>query len=123
MIIRKIEDGRVKYLPVRIKLRAILLFGTNRSPDDLSQFERGIWRVLRGGLSTFEQGEQNPMLEYGEHTLLDVLYTVAGGFSSRDTCLRYVERQIKTITSGWEEVTAGYAEWQCLTIPKRPKHN
>ena len=122
VIIRKIEDGRIKYLPVRIKLRAILLFRRDQSPD-LSRFELGIWRVLRGGLSTFDEG-QSLMTDFdNRHTLLDILYAFAGGLSSRDSCLNLVERQIKTITSGWEEVTAGYAEWQSLTIPKQPKHN
>ena len=105
-IIRYLEDGRIKYLPLRMKLRAtiyprLLNASESRGPmiadaarptprwlgtEGLTVFERGIAGVMRGGLAPFEDGyffldKYSEMARElsggGQHTVLDLLYIMS----------------------------------------------
>jgi hypothetical protein len=105
-IIRYLEDGRIKYLPLRMKLRAAIFpklleasesrysFDTDAArptprwlnTEGLSLFERGIAGVMRGGLAPFEDGYffldhysemARELSGGGRHTVLDLLYIMS----------------------------------------------
>lgn len=86
-IIEFLEDGRVKYLPLRRQIYAEAnsrwKWNQRDSFDKLPKFEKGLLGILMGGLSPFEAGEIDEHRRYaystpytGGHTLLDVLISI-----------------------------------------------
>lgn len=135
-IARFLEDGRIKYLAVRIKLRAIIAqYNMEHEQGDrlhkirrhaLPKFESGILGLLRGGLATFENTphDRNPYRVFG-HTLLDVLYhfnSFDGDEEFWQRAMRdMIEDQLQALEAAWRDIADGYAELQANVLHKGPK--
>lgn len=123
-LIRWIEERRMAFLPLRMKARAFLYRIEVRSESPLDTFRKGIWGLMKGGLSFVEEGHAH-LREYGhgDHTVLDLLY----GFSStplsanRKLLPRLARRQLECIELAWQDVVTGYAEIKKATNPRRVK--
>ncbi len=124
-LIQFLEQGRVKYLAVRMRLRAEI--SSRFGPDmyKLPDFERGILGILMGGLATFEDERFNvtpyDTLPYrGSHTLLDLLYRLSSLSSigaTRSDYLGIVNRQMQVLNEAWSDVVKGYAQYKKLVAP------
>ena len=138
-IIRFLEEGRVNYLPVRAKLRAILRRYDECPEEEMPQmviplvppfrkfrrelprFERGILGILRGGLASLEDIPRVDLTPYGDrdnHTLLDVLYHFSeeSVTKNRSGYLRLVEEQVDALKKAWEDVVEGFVQHQKKAI-------
>jgi hypothetical protein len=123
-VIKWLEEGRVVYLPVRMKIRAYLRAFSHRSLNGLGsdieapskesqdKFISGIHALLVGGLSLVEDGHIGAPGGISSHTLLDILiWDAAKPFRSvKGTIMERARRQEEVIHKAWEEVTQGYSE-------------
>lgn len=122
-LIRFLEERRLEYLPVRMKIRAVVIRLFGDSPRaalrERSKFVQGIWSLMRGGVDISEPGHFERLHASGDHTLLDILYL----FLNRPEMQRpdewyrqrgwiAVEHQLRSLKEAWEEIVAGYAEMQ-----------
>jgi hypothetical protein len=115
-VIAWIERRRLKMLPLRMKVRALLenkSVDPDKVPEAYRLFVQGLWGVMKGGISLVEDGH-TPMREYGwgDHTVLDLLKI----FSQMSPASYYRERYIKNarhqllaIETAWKDVVKGYA--------------
>jgi hypothetical protein len=115
-VVAWIEQRRLKMLPLRIKVRALLENHTldpEKVPEAHGLFVQGLWGVMKGGISLVEDGP-TPMWEYGwgDHTVLDLLKA----FSQMSPASRYRERYIRNarhqllaIETAWKDAAKGYA--------------
>jgi len=115
-VVAWIEQRRLKMLPLRIKVRALLennAVDSEKVPEAYRLFVQGLWGVMKGGISLVEEGH-TPMREYGwgDHTVLDLLKS----FSQRSPASHYRERYIRSarrqllaIEAAWKDATKGYA--------------
>ncbi|MGO9094077.1 MAG: hypothetical protein ACLQGV_02545 [Bryobacteraceae bacterium] len=115
-VVAWIEQRRLKMLPLRIKVRALLQNNTvdpDKVPEAYQLFVQGLWGVMKGGVSLVEDGH-TPMREYGwgDHTVLDLLKI----FSQMSPASRYRERyisnarrQLLAIETAWKDAANGYA--------------
>jgi hypothetical protein len=115
-VIRWLEERRMAYLPLRIKLRGSIVEMPHHSPGVHSRdlFVKGIWGVMRGGLALSEDGHM-PADEYGQgnHTVLDFLYHLSASAdksSVRRHCLARARWQLAALQRAWEDATQGYYE-------------
>lgn len=123
-IITWLEERRVAYLPVRMKIRAYLLRFSHRSLNGLGseiksnskgiqdKFITGIQAMLVGGLSLVEDGHIGVTGGIPRHTLLDILiWDATKPFDPvKGTLLDRARRQEDALHKAWEDVVAGYAE-------------
>lgn len=145
-LIKFLEEGRIKYLPIRTRIRAeifgryesefnhrdarssLIYDGINREIptwNSLPEFERGILGILMGGLSPFEDAHHiSTPYSYGSHTLLDILYA----FSSyaikgekKERYLRVINKQLSALKAAWEDVVSGYVKYKILVTPMPAK--
>lgn len=147
-LINFLEEGRIKYLPIRARIRAEIMgrykdaFPPDkditysvaeyyRNPRDsvkwenLPDFERGIIGVLMGGLSPFEDAHRiyTPYLR-GNHTLLDLLYafsTYAINDAGENRYSRVINSQLRALEIAWKDVVTGYTKYKILAAPKPAK--
>jgi hypothetical protein len=113
-----IEQRRLKMLPLRDKVRALLenrAIDPDRVPEAYESFVRGLWGVMKGGVSLIEGGHA-PMHEYGwgDHTVVDLLRIFAGSELSpasrhRRRCIQSARQQLRAIQTAWKDVVRGYA--------------
>jgi hypothetical protein len=85
-IIEFLEDGRIKYLPLRRQLYVEVQDRWNNGHDfdRLPKFEKGLLGILMGGLSPFEYGDYDERYHRysyhtpynGGHTLLDLIISI-----------------------------------------------
>ena len=122
-VIRWLEERRVAYLPVRMKMRAYLRGFSLRSLDGIGEgksqskgqqdkFISGIQSLLSGGLSLVEDGHIGFPGGIPRHTLLDILIWDASKpfHSVRSEILRRARSQEMAIHEAWELVVAGYED-------------
>jgi hypothetical protein len=87
-----------------------------------SLFERGVFRLLRGGLAHLEDTRPRG---YGEHTLLDIMYRIQIPEGEPERPLRYemlevaIRFQETTLEQAFKEITLGFEELRASIIPKR----
>jgi hypothetical protein len=118
-----LEQARVEYLAARIRLRAML--HQHHSKGDMPLFERGIFRLLHGGLVHLEETQfVRSSSDYGEHTLLDVIYRIQNTEGDRDEHLsveritRFIEAQERTLEYAFKEISLGFEELRKGIISK-----
>jgi hypothetical protein len=129
-IIEFLEEGRLEYLPVRMRLRAEILsrfdyvYESDGSQytnfDKLPRFERGILGILMGGLAPFEDKSFNNTPYYQNHTLLDVLYrfsSYVSGQTDERNFLYAINEQIQALNNAWQDVVTGYSEYKLKVVP------
>jgi len=128
-IIRWLEDRRLDFLPVRMKIRAGLdrftQYGTLLHGEEQDAFLNGVWGVMKGALSLSEEGH-TPMHEYGwgDHTVLDLLYIWSRSPVSvnRRRYLDNAHEQLASIERAWQDVVRGYyAHRDRLKLPRQGK--
>jgi hypothetical protein len=115
-----IEERRLEFLPVRIKVRALLEEGCVKPSMD--RFEQGIWGLLKGGISLVEEGHA-PLREYGfgSHTVLDLLKRCSNEplERRRELLLRSATAQLTCIQAAWKDTVKGYGELRRKAHPRR----
>lgn len=118
-LIRFLEARRLEYLPVRMKVRAVLS-KLRRSPrtglGKQDRFIEGIWYLMRGGIAISEPGYL-VRLGTGKEglTLLDILYIFLSMPSiefDREWGMHSVEYQLLCLHDAWQAIVEGYAEKQ-----------
>jgi len=115
-VIAWIEQRRLKMLPLRIKVRALLQNNTidpEKAPEAYRLFAQGLWGVMKGGVSLAEDGH-TPMWEYGcgDHTVLDLLKIfsqMSPASRYRERYLKNARRQLLAIETAWKDAAKGYA--------------
>ena len=115
-VIAWIEQRRLKMLPLRIKVRALLENNTvdpEKVPEAYKLFVQGIWGVMKGGLSLVEDGH-TPMREYGwgDHTVLDllkILSRMSPASQYRERYIKNARHQLLAIETAWKDAAKGYA--------------
>jgi hypothetical protein len=107
-----LEERRAERWPLREKIRAVVelrVLGTS----DMTLFERGIWGLLRGSASVFQDGHTD-MRDYGwgDHTVKDLLRRWRNDAHRFDyqRLEHFAERQARALENAWSDVAAGYAE-------------
>jgi hypothetical protein len=141
-IIQILEDGRLKYLPLRRRIYAEV---NSRRPKEavfsnLPRFEKGILGLLMGGLATFETSPKFST-PYGRgHTLLDLILRLhvhysdatseeyellknerSGEILSESEAERYIMEvlyQIHCLESAFQDVVEGYSQYKALVVTK-----
>jgi len=117
-VITWIEKRRMDFLPIRMKVRA-LLTEKNYNVEIASTFQKGIMGLMKGGLSFIEKGHAQ-VREYGmgDHTVLDLLYhcTDMPVSYNREKFIHNANRQLKCIQLAWEDVVKGYAELKQMKL-------
>lgn len=82
-----------------------------REEEEEDLFHKGIWGVLKGGLSAYEEGH-TPMREYGwgDHTVLDLLYKWSQEpvSENRERYLHNAREQLRAIQAAWNDAVKGY---------------
>jgi len=119
-LIRFLEEGRVRYLPVRVRLRAILGRPDLWQRQDERKLVDGLFGLLCGALSTYEERQLERPGRYivTRHTLLDLLYRIDelrrddGGREVEWTLTRMVDLQQEAITAAWKDAAEAYASIQ-----------
>jgi hypothetical protein len=128
-VVRWLEERRLAYLPIRIKMRAYLQSFSQRSlnglgseikpipKDGKGRFILGIQALLVGGLSLVEDGHIGVPGGIPRHTLLDILvWDASKPFDKvKDTLLQRAKSQENAIHQAWEEIVAGYVAWKTET--------
>ena len=115
-----LEERRLQFLPLRIKVRALLrvLPGNNKASMDV--FQKGIWGLMRGGMSLTEEGHTR-MQDYGwgDHTVLDLLYHWYDLplDQTRERYIRNAKEQLASLQRAWEDVVKGYADLKKTVLP------
>jgi hypothetical protein len=119
-IIRWIEARRMAFLPLRVKVRAFLDTFDSREQESMDRFQKGIWGVMKGGLSLVQEGHTN-MMEYGwgDHTVLDLLYHWSHQplGTHRPRLVENAKQQLASIQRAWADVAAGYASLKKKAFP------
>ena len=122
-ILKYLEEKRQAHLPTRTKVRALLK--KRLQEKEITQFERGIWGLMMGSVTAFDEGHYSlEPVSWGDHTLLDIANRmIKRGVkditpSERLHMLDFIDRQICGINGAWKEVVDGYAELRSLAIPK-----
>lgn len=122
-VIKWLEMRRYELLPVRTKVRSFLgSMDSNRVTSvekSMDKFQKGIWGVLKGGLSLVEEGKA-PLSEYGwhDHTVLDLLYywSQQPVSENRNRYIENAKAQLSCIELAWKDVTDGYKELKVKLI-------
>src|SRR5687767_15024997 len=137
-LIKYLEEGRKRYLPLRMKLRAeinqrfpkvnitessgrFLTGAVEVAFEGLSPFEKGILGILMGGIAPFEQGDNTISPYGGSHTLLDLMYKFTTYSVNDMPESRYqiiIDDQRRVLEHAWADVVAGYAVYEALARPK-----
>lgn len=115
-----ILEKRVEFKPLRMKVRA-LLDQKSFKIELADKFQKGIWFLLKGGISFSKNGHAD-MNEYGmgDHTVLDLIKVLTSGDlhpeKNEDGSLygkeRYIlnaKRQLNCIELAWQDIVDGYA--------------
>jgi hypothetical protein len=136
-VIRWLEERRVAYLPVRMKMRAYLRGFSQRSLDGLGnevkpqvkglqdKFTSGIQALLSGGLSLVEDGHIGVPGGISRHTLLDILIWDASKpfHSVKGSILERARRQEVAIHEAWADVVEGYTDLKAKAYGKKRRKN
>jgi hypothetical protein len=96
--------------------RADWLIAADEEPrvkeDPLDKFQRGVWGLMKGGLSLVEEGHAD-LCEYGmgDHTVLDLLYAWSEKpvSSHRDRYISNANQQLSAMQRAWQDVVEAYA--------------
>ncbi len=142
-LIRFLEIRRLNYLPVRIKVKSLLVHFPSKHPDlDFymigDSYIDGIYQLILGGIRISEPGRidfpgnkrYNIQRTFdrdstGCHTLLDILYIIINrGIIWREgevklRLLEAVQHQEKCLHAAWHLVTQGYADKKMKTFQKK----
>jgi hypothetical protein len=118
-IVDWLEARRTTLKPVRDRVRALTRDGFLERDDtstgeSLSLFIKGLWGLMKGGVSAVEGGHALTW-EYGfnDHTVLDILRHVRLSVldeEHRSTLLRHAQCQQRAIEAAWKDVTVAYAD-------------
>ena len=112
-IIKWIEERRMSFLLIRVKVRALLKVFDIQKEKSMNKFQKGVWGLMKGGLSFVEEGHSR-MGEYGamDHTVLDLLYAWSQQpiSNNRARYLKNARQQLNAIERAWQDVAEGYAE-------------
>lgn len=134
-VIGWLEERRVAYLPVRMKMRAYLSSMSQRSLNGLGsevkrqskgqpdKFISGIQALLCGGLSLVEDGHIGVPGGIPRHTLLDILiWDASKPFSSvKGAILKRARLQEVTIHEAWADVVEGYEDRKAKAYGKEQR--
>lgn len=111
-IIKWIEKRRYSLLPARTKVRA-LLKEKNYNLNFTDNFQKGIWGLMKGGVSFIETGHAK-LQEYdmGTHTILDILTGISSGhfINNKEFKIGIAKKQLRAIELAWQDVSKGYAK-------------
>ncbi len=131
-VIQWLEERRVAYLPVRMKMRAYLRSFSYRRLDGLAneakpqskdrdKFVTGIQALLFGGLSLVEDGQIGVPGGVSGHTLLDILmWDASKPFESvKGAILQRAKRQEAFVHAAWAEVVEGYEDRKLKAYGKK----
>lgn len=115
-VIEWVEERRHAMLPLRTKVRALLIDGTvdpDKVPEELRLFVKGLWGVMRGGISLVEEGHATTWdYGFGDHTVLDLMkrFSHSSPLSrDRERYIRYAKAQLAAIEAAWKDASRGYA--------------
>ena len=130
-VIRFLEDRRIQYKPVRMRLSNYLefsgVFSGETSGGELKQreaelamnlpeFERGILGLLRGGIEITDKGGSLRAYAVGKHTILDLISRLGWIEPTNDEFYGYaltdVRQMEKVLEDAFRLVVAGYAKEQ-----------
>ena len=122
-ILKFLDEKRQENLATRTKVRALL---KNRTKEGtLTQFERGIWGLMMGSVTAFDDGHCSFYpIHNGDHTVLNVAKYLGGMDTTdinkkiRKDMLFFINRQIDGIELAWREVVEGYADLVSEGFPK-----
>lgn len=117
-VIAWIEKRRMDFLPIRMKVRALLI-EKNYNVEIANTFQKGIMGLMKGGLSFIEKGHaQTREYGMGDHTVLDLLHHGIDKPVSfnREKYIHNASRQLKCIQLAWDDVVKGYAELKQLKL-------
>ena len=122
-ILTYLEEKRLEHYAERKKVRALLI--TQMKKGNLTRFERGIWGLMMGSVTAFDEGHCSfDPIGRGDHTVLDVAkyFTEKGATDItteiRSDMLLFVNSQIDGIEVAWTEVVEGYADLVSEGIPE-----
>jgi len=111
-----IEQRRHAMLPLRTKVRALIADGTvdpDKVPEEFKLFVKGLWGVMRGGVSLVEQGHATTWeYGFGDHTVLDLMkrFSDSSPLSpNRERYIRSAQAQLAAIEAAWKDASKGYA--------------
>jgi hypothetical protein len=87
-------------------------FDAEKTPEEYRVFVRGLWGVMKGGVSLVEDGHTQ-LWEYGmgDHTVLDLMRIFSRDRSindHREQYIRNAQQQLTAIESAWKDTTKGY---------------
>jgi len=148
-VIEYLEDGRIRYLPLRRQLYAEVKLRWELNAEyirNLPKFEKGLLGILMGGLSPFATEYKYRTPYHSGHTLLDLIMRLRDAhlFTKEDyeehkkklygdkftkfdkeVYCGLVDEQIKAIEHAWQDVVDGYAEYKAMVAakPLRVKKN
>ena len=114
-IVKWLDMRRHDFLPLRAKVRENLarLPEVRGGATEEDLLIKGIWGVLKGGLSLTEEGHAR-LREYGfsDHTVLDLLRRLSDDAlaSKRERCIEYARRQRTCVEAAWVDASKGYFE-------------
>jgi hypothetical protein len=118
-LIQFLERRRLKELPNRMKIRAIL----RKTPQrNWTWFEQGILGLIHGCVSDFDIYQSIYPLEHRkDHTVYNLIHFIEQkGYEDlalyRPSLLERVDHQIAGIDKAWEFVCQGYANLQSTTF-------
>lgn len=124
VVIKWLEERRYEYLPLSIKVRGMMKSypRTKQYENTLEKFEAGVWGVMKGGLSLFEEG-YTPMPEYGwhDHTVLDLLYLWHHRpiSSEREHYIHNAKKQREALQNAWKDVTEAYSQLKTMKFESK----
>jgi hypothetical protein len=121
-----LEQGRIKYQPLRIRLRAEIKERYQYGElADLPPFEKGVLGILMGSVAPFNDETRNYTVYLtGEHTLLDLCRTFNsyyGEGKGKESYLQTIDKQIIALETAWHDVTTGYAQYKAVVSPTPAK--
>jgi hypothetical protein len=113
-VINWLEERRVAYQPLRMKMRALLRKEPRYATDDpREKFNKGIWGLMRGGVSLLEQGHgQTREYGFGGHTVLDIMIRLRDEAlrKNRNRFIETTRAQQSALERAWQDVVAGYVD-------------
>lgn len=112
-LIRFLEEERLRLLPVRIRVRA-LLETDFRSRGEFSKFELGVWGVVCGGISPSVDTHFSPSRRHNPHALLDMVFHLHHRTfeDNKPRFVGYVQHQVEALHYSWHVASVGFAELQ-----------
>ena len=123
-LIEWLEERRTAFQPVRMKVRALIEEGLRyEEKGSLDKFKRGIWGLMKGGLSLVEDGHGTTWeYGFGDHTVLDIIHRMRRELLDSQARIRLIDqarRQQMAVERAWRDVAIGYSEIRHTTFKTR----